>query len=227
MNEQHRIACAGPEWTHVVQNFMLPWALDGLPEGWMGPDLIEIGPGPGATTDVLRTMAHRLTAIELDAALAHSLAERLAGTNVEVHEHDATDLRFPDGTFSAGTCFTMLHHVPEAALQDRVLAELVRVVRPDGWVVGSDSVAGDDLAALHEGDVYNPIDPEGLAERLQCAGLVDVEVAVNDSAFRFRGRVAARLPEVASIGPPSHRIRNASARSTIDQTTDQSAGSHL
>ena len=50
---------------------------------------IEIGPGPGFTTEVLRTMTARLTAVEIDEGLAASLTERLAGGNVDVVVGDA------------------------------------------------------------------------------------------------------------------------------------------
>lgn len=188
MNEQHLAGCASQLWADTVRDRVLPWAFRDFDTAELGDDVIEIGPGPGRTTEILRTMTASLTAVELDADLAARLSERMAGSNVTVVNQDATALAFADGRFSAGVCFTMLHHVPTAELQDQLLAELARVVRPGGWVVGSDSVGSDDLAGFHEGDTYNPIDPEALPDRLRRAGLVDVEVVTNEYAFRFRGR---------------------------------------
>jgi 16S rRNA (adenine1518-N6/adenine1519-N6)-dimethyltransferase len=56
--------------------------------------VVEIGPGRGALTDVLRERAKRVIAIELDRALAERLRARYAGTNVEVVQADIleTDL---------------------------------------------------------------------------------------------------------------------------------------
>lgn len=63
--------------------------------------MLEVGPGPGVTTDVmLRTMSPRLTAVEIDADLAHSLTERYAGTNVEVLCPDGCNTDLPDARFS-------------------------------------------------------------------------------------------------------------------------------
>jgi 16S rRNA A1518/A1519 N6-dimethyltransferase RsmA/KsgA/DIM1 with predicted DNA glycosylase/AP lyase activity len=102
-----------------------PWALDGVDPG---EDVLELG--PGLITDVLRQRTARLTALEIDPRLASSLRERMRNTNVEVVEADATAMFSPDGSFSAVLSFTMVHHVPSATVQDRLLAEALRVLRP-------------------------------------------------------------------------------------------------
>ena len=83
----------------------------------------------------------------------------------------------------------MLHHVPTAALRDRLFAEVARVLRPGGVFVAADSVASSELAAPHEGDTYNPIDPAALDRRLAAAGFGQVEVRAN-----ARRWAAARKP---------------------------------
>ena len=69
---------------------------------------------------------------------AGSLTERLRGSNVQVVQADATRLPLQSGRFSAATSFAMLHHVPSRLLQDRLLAELCRVLRSGGLLVGSE-----------------------------------------------------------------------------------------
>lgn len=185
MNEVHLQLCASDEWREVVTTRILPWALTDVA---LGDDVIEVGPGPGLTTDVLRTGVAKLTAVELD--LAGSLADRMAGTNVEVLNADATALPLEDDRFSGAVSFTMLHHVPTAELQDRLFAELARVLAPDGVVVFSDGVASDDLAAFHDGDTYNPIDPATLPARLTAAGFTAVDVRTNEFGFIAHARKA-------------------------------------
>jgi predicted methyltransferase len=73
----------------------------------------------------------------------------------------------------------MLHHVPTIALQDRLFAEVARVLRPGAALVASDSLASDELAAHHEDDTYNPVDPDTVAARLEAAGFSEVEVRTN------------------------------------------------
>jgi predicted methyltransferase len=74
----------------------------------------------------------------------------------------------------------MLHHVPTAELQDRLFAEVARVLRPGGTFVASDSVASDDLAALHTDDVYNPVDPRTVEARMLAAGFASATVRFNE-----------------------------------------------
>ena len=61
--------CASEEWRRIVQEDILP---DAAARRRVGDDAIEIGPGPGFTTDVLRTMTAHLTAVEVDERLAAS-----------------------------------------------------------------------------------------------------------------------------------------------------------
>ena len=74
-------------------------------------------------------------------------------------------------------------------LQDRLFAELARVVAPGGVVVLSDSVASDDLRSFHDGDIYNPVDPEALPARLERAGFTAIDVQANFYGFVAHARV--------------------------------------
>ncbi|MBA2324311.1 MAG: class I SAM-dependent methyltransferase [Pseudonocardiales bacterium] len=197
MNEAHLKFCASPEWAEIVQNEVLPWAVG---DRDLGDDVLEVGAGPGLTTDVLRRRVPRLTAVEIDDALATALRERLHGSNVEVVHADATNLPMQSGRFSAATTFATLHHVPSVQLQDRLLAELCRVLRPGGLVIGSDSIAGDELDEFHVGDTYVPCDPDDMPSRLAAAGFVDIHVDRADLAderlawARSRFRFVAAAP---------------------------------
>jgi SAM-dependent methyltransferase len=191
MNERHLQICASAEWAETVQKEILPWALG---KRDLGDDVLEVGPGPGQTTDVLRHIVPRLTAVEVDEALAEVLSQRLGASNVEVVHADGTALPFEDGRFSGATSFTMLHHVPTPSAQDRLLSELRRVLRPGGLLIGVDSIDSPDWRELHTGDTCVPVDPDTLAARLLMAGFVEVEVqrAAPEPARRFR--FAARAP---------------------------------
>lgn len=177
MNENHK-KCGSDEWRAVVREAILPWALGDVD---LGDDVLEVGPGYGATTDVLSERLPKVTAVEIDQELAAMLQRRFADTSaVTIVIGDATALGFPDNRFSGAACFTMLHHVATQELQDRLLSEVLRVLRPGGVLVAGDSLGSPDLAAAHEGDTYNPIDPGQLSDRLVSVGFCAVEVNSND-----------------------------------------------
>lgn len=138
MNRFHRWYCGTGLWAREISR-VASWALQ---DCRLGPDALEIGPGRGHTTGFLRRRVDHLTAVEIDPVLADGVRSRFASAaNVEVVTADATNLPFEDQRFSGAVCFTMLHHVPSAELQDRLISEVHRVLRPGGVFAGSDSTS--------------------------------------------------------------------------------------
>jgi SAM-dependent methyltransferase len=177
VNENHRV-CGSDEWRAHIREEVLPWALG---DHELGDDVLEVGPGYGATTDVLCERAAHLTAVEIDPELVELLRGRFAGRpTVEIVEGDATRLEFPAGRFSGAASFTMLHHVPTAELQDRLFAEVARVLRPGAVFALGDSLGTPQRQKGHVGDVYNPVDPETVESRLHGAGFAGVEMQISD-----------------------------------------------
>jgi SAM-dependent methyltransferase len=186
VNEGHQV-CDSAEWRVAVRGEIIPWAVRDVD---LGDDVLEIGPGYGATTDVFAELLPRLTSVEIDPDLAARLQTRYARTHVDVVLGDATQLSFPDGRFSGAVCFSMLHHVPSPELQDRLFAEAARVLRPGAPIVALDSVESEGVRTFHEGDTFQPIDPATLPARLQDAGFTDVEVRVNEYGWTALARRA-------------------------------------
>lgn len=193
VNEDHARICNSPEWADYMQNELLPSFLTNVS---LGAEMLELGPGPGATTEWLRHRVGRLTAVELDEEAAEKLRARFAGTIVDVATGDATALTYPDESFDSVGAFTMLHHIPTAAAQNRLFAEALRVLRPNGVFVGSDSSASARMHGLHTDDVYNPIEPGTLLTRLQTIGFTQVTLIVDDKV-----KFIARKNELASSVP--------------------------
>ena len=190
MNRFHRWYCRTGHWRREIQDEILPWVLHDLD---LGDDVLEIGPGPGLTTDVLARRVPALTAVEIDDDLASRLTDRFAGTNVTVANADATALPYAGATFSGAVCFTMLHHVPSTELQDRLLAEVRRVLRPGAVFAGSDSRASVVFRLAHVADTMTLVDPDRFAQRLTANGFETAHVDVAKGAFRFRARVPATV----------------------------------
>jgi len=192
MNLAHRWLCRSSYWRNAVETYIFPWVLDSLD---IGANVLEVGPGPGITTELLRRRVERLTCVEIDPAFADSLSRRINGHNVTVVRQDATAMSFPDATFDGAVCFTMLHHVPSEALQNRLLAEVARVLRPGGVFAGTDSLYSRSFRLLHLLDTMVVVDPSTFPERLRKAGFADVQLDVlKPYAFRFRARKATIKP---------------------------------
>ncbi len=184
MNRIHHWLCRSAHWQKTLEQ-RVPWVIS---EANLDPSLLEVGPGPGLTTDLLRSRVQHLTAIELESKSAAALRSRLRGTNVDVVEGDATAMPFPDASFSACVSFTMLHHVPSGELQDKLLREVRRVLQPGAAFVGSDSLQSIFMRLIHLGDTLVPIDPATFGARLEAAGFKVIAIEKGTDAFRFHAQ---------------------------------------
>ena len=173
MNLIHRKLCRSAWWADKVERLMTPW----LARHDLGDDVLELGPGFGATTKVLLDVVPKLTVLEIDPASTELLREKF-GCRADVREGSGAEMPFPEGRFSAVVCFTMLHHVPTPALQDAIFAEAARVLRPGGTFCGTDSQLRLRFRLLHVGDTMNVLDASTLPERLEKAGFEHVKVKV-------------------------------------------------
>jgi SAM-dependent methyltransferase len=182
MNVIHRKICRSDKWATTMRTQVLPWAVGDIA---LDGDVLEIGPGYGITTRWLTEHGGNVTAVEVDPALAADLRSQFAG-EVAVHEGDGAALPFPDRSFDTVVCFTMLHHVPSPAKQDKLFAETARVLRPGGVFAGSDSRLSLRFRLIHIGDTMVPVDPDTLPDRLVNAGFSHAKVHAGTRSIRFR-----------------------------------------
>jgi SAM-dependent methyltransferase len=188
MNRIHRKLCSSDKWAQMVEDQLLPWSLGGVE---LGENVLEIGPGYGANLRVLVNQVPSLTALEINPDLVDGLRREFDG-RAEVMQGDGTAMPLPDNEFSSVVCFTMVHHIPTTGGQDALFAEALRVLRPGGTFAGSDGVARFKLRMLHFGDVYNPLPPNTLPDRLAAVGFTDIYTSTKDGS---RQRWSARKPE--------------------------------
>jgi SAM-dependent methyltransferase len=181
MNRYHRRLCKSPEWAAFLASTVLPGVLDGAE---LGDRVLELGPGYGAATRPLAAHTASLTALESDPALAARL-RALSGDSVTVVHGDATEMPFQAGTFTAVACFTMLHHLPSAAAQDRLFAEAARVLGDGCRFLGSDSLRSWRFRLMHLADTCTPVAPGTLPGRLRRAGFEQVQVRAEHRGLSF------------------------------------------
>jgi hypothetical protein len=65
------------------------------------------------------------------------------------------------------------------------LAELARVLRPGGSLLGSDGLDTPARREIHQGDVFVPVDPGTPQARLRAAGFTRARVAVMGDRLKF------------------------------------------
>ena len=188
MNLVHLWYCNSGGWARALHGRIMPWVLDGVE---LGNDVLEIGPGPGRGTEWLMRRVPKLTSLEIDHTLADKLKARMNNTNVTTVEGDGTKMPFPDSSFSGAVSFIMLHHVPSAELQDRLIAETFRALKPGGVFAGADSIPSFTWNLFHLLDTRVPVDPDAFSGRLESAGFAEVTVERASGTFRFYGKKPA------------------------------------
>jgi ubiquinone/menaquinone biosynthesis C-methylase UbiE len=104
--------------------------------GGLTGDVLDVGAGTGANLPYFRS-AGRVVAVEPDRSMRSRLVTRAGGA--EVVAAPAEDLPFPDAAFDAVVATLVLCSVADL---DRALAEIRRVLRPDGRLVVLEHVRG-------------------------------------------------------------------------------------
>ncbi|MCL2543185.1 MAG: class I SAM-dependent methyltransferase [Nocardioidaceae bacterium] len=177
MSDLESVFCRTPVWRVFARRFVVPRV---LPDAGLGPDVLEIGCGSGAmAAEVLRARPaiERYVATDVDPSMVGLARRQLArfGDRAEAQVVDAAGLPFDDASFDTVCSWLMLHHAIE---WERVLADVVRVLRPGGRLVGydlADSARSRLVHRLTRSEV-RMIDPDELRAELVRLGLADVSV---------------------------------------------------
>lgn len=120
----------------------------------LGGQVLDLGAGTGANLPYFRA-ASTVTAVEPSAAMRERLTAKLGGAQVPAQVVAAVgeELPFPAATFDAVVCTLVLCTVPDPA---RTLAEIHRVLKPDGTMVFLEHVRARGLAACAQ-DMLTPL----------------------------------------------------------------------
>lgn len=183
MNRIHDWYCKSDRWHDLMVGQVLPTVLDGID---LSGNVLEIGPGPGLVTKALVDYGvENLTTVEIEAEAAQRLRQQF-GDRVTVHTGSAAELPLEDDSIDVVVCCTMLHHVPTVELQDQILSEAARVLKPGGQLTGSDSKSDLRFRIFHVFDILNPVPVETLEDRLLAAGFREATITDLPQRLRFR-----------------------------------------
>jgi len=97
-----------------------------------GAEVLDAGCGVGYGTSVLGRVARRVLGVDRDVASVDYARGRYAAPNVEFQVGDLLALGLDDRSFDVVTSFEVLEHLRD---QECFLAELARILRPDGVLV--------------------------------------------------------------------------------------------
>jgi ubiquinone/menaquinone biosynthesis C-methylase UbiE len=209
-----------------------------------GQTAIDLGCGPSGITELLAervSPSGRVVGLDADpahVAMAREFARQRGLGNVEIVAADARRTGLPSGSFDLVHARTLLVTVPQPAA---VVAEMVRLARPGGWVAG--------LEADAEYSVCYPAHPawdrlceifrvsftrngadlllgRRLAELYREAGLEDIGVEARAGVYRARdSRRSVRAELVRSMRPMILEMGLADERE-LDEL-DQAVREHL
>ena len=184
MNRLHHWICSSNRWKRIVAEEIVPRVLDGVN---LGSHVLEVGPGPGLATELLRKRCPRLTCLEIDPVFALPLRDRMKNTNVTDVEGDGTNMQFPDSEFSS---VIICHDAASRSVSDSAGSLIHR--SPPRFAtrrrVCRHGCAGYPIASADGGDTYVPIDPDHLEPRFKRAGFEDVSIKTERRAFSFFAR---------------------------------------
>jgi SAM-dependent methyltransferase len=181
MNGFENWFCGSFLWRFITERRVLPWILSGYA---LGDHVLEVGAGPGATTNELLRRAGRVTSLEYDATLVAKLAEQHKNSRVTVVRGDAATLPFPDHTFSSVVAVLVLHHLRSAEQQNAAFQEIHRVLRPGGMFFALEIRDGWLHRVGHIRSTFVPVSPASAFGRLTLAGFSRIAVDIERSAFR-------------------------------------------
>jgi SAM-dependent methyltransferase len=189
------------------------------PDRPAAPAVLDLGCGAGDSVDLFRALEPRVRWTGADLERSPEVDQR-SRTDADFVSFDGERLPFPDASFDLVYCKQVLEHVRRP---QPLLAEVARVLRPDGWLAGSTS----HLEAFHSRSVWN-YTPYGLMLLFEEAELELVEVRPVIDAFTLVAWRALGTPRFfyrwwARESPPYRAISLLARATGWDQRTVNTA----
>jgi 16S rRNA (adenine1518-N6/adenine1519-N6)-dimethyltransferase len=158
-----------------------------------GETVVEIGPGRGALTDILRDRGVQVVAIEYDRALAELLMARYAGTSVRIVQADVLETNLGE---VAGGPYKLIGNVPYY-ITTPILFHALRPPRAERAVYLVQREVADRMRAAPGTEEYG-----GLTVNLQALARVESLFRVPAGAFHPPPKVDSTAVRVTPLERP-------------------------
>jgi ubiquinone/menaquinone biosynthesis C-methylase UbiE len=161
-----------------------------------GGATIEIGAGTGLNLEHYPEAVTRLVLAEPDQHMRKRLQQRLdkLGRQAEIVDAPVEQLPFADGTFDTAVVTWVLCSVPD---QSTALAEIARVLKPDGRLLFIEHVRSDDPKVAKRQDRIRP-----LYNLVGCNPNRDTLAAIEASPLRVESVEHGEVPKAPKVERP-------------------------
>jgi len=160
--------------------------------GLVGPSsevrLLDIGGGAGAATERFATGCGEIVVLEPDRRKV--VLGRTLRPTIRFEEGHAESLPFPDGSFDRVVSVVAFHHIED---QDKALAEMRRVLRPDGRLVvvemaksHAPGTVARSLGGLRHSEHLTFLDPVELAATMMAHGFRTTSAQEGERSYFVR-----------------------------------------
>jgi SAM-dependent methyltransferase len=212
MNSAEHYFCSSSLWGYLTRRQLLPWLLSGAR---LGEHVLELGAGYGAATAALGNRVSRVTSLDYDAASIQRLRSKHGGDASAALRGDATRLPFADETFTSAVGILVLHHLQSRELQDRMFAEVFRVLCPGGVFLAFEITDTWLNRAIHYKSTFTPLTPGSAFARLTSAGFSRVSVDFRHGGFRLSAARAKQQPVSPEGESAKHAVPSPDSRESV------------
>ena len=213
----------------------------GVQAGWKA---IDLGCGPSGIIDLLAERvgpAGHVTGLDVNpanVALAREFADERGLANADIAEGDARRTGLPQSSFDVVHARTLLVNIPDPAA---VVAEMVRLVRPGGWVAALEPDGGGSLCYpphpawdrlnqiwwnVRQAEGVDLLFGRRLPELFRQAGLVDIGVEAKADIYPAGHSRRTIRPDLVQSMRPKILERGIASERELDEL-DRAVREHL
>jgi demethylmenaquinone methyltransferase/2-methoxy-6-polyprenyl-1,4-benzoquinol methylase len=145
----------------------------------IGSKILDVATGTGKQAFAFAKRGYDVTAIDLSEAMLKVAIKKNTYKNAKFANADATNLPFKDSSFDVSCVSFALHDMP-LTIREKVLKEMVRVIKPEGMIIIVDYALPENrigrflvyhFVKIYEKEYYSKFIKSDLEELLRKSGI--------------------------------------------------------